>query len=266
MDRTVILNEEVNIACDVAGKSRNASDKAPFAQKMQKTMRHLPTQARSATVWMAAMLALTWMPETQASPDQAPHLADAQHATSVRNLYSGRTASDGKVGCRSSNDKSIRVAQAVTSDDAPPQQSPEQEHQGVEALSCELTIARRDIEFLQHLEQEHDRAERLEQDLAAARRDVETQAALTAKAVEETARMKQAAQSGAAELQKSLQPERERFVRLEQDRATTWVFGAWGTAVTAAASTVVMKVWMAAYIYAVEGIDLTATTIARDLS
>ena len=136
----------------------------------------------------------------------------------------------------------------------------------MEALSCELTIARRDIEFLQHLEQEHDRAERLEQDLAAARRDVETQAALTAKAVEETARMKQAAQSGAAELQKSLQPERERFVRLEQDRATTWVFGAWGTAVTAAASTVVMKVWMAAYIYAVEGIDLTATTIARDLS
>jgi len=47
MDRTVIINEEVNIACDVAGKSRNASDKAPFAQKTQKTMRHLPTQARN---------------------------------------------------------------------------------------------------------------------------------------------------------------------------------------------------------------------------
>jgi hypothetical protein len=138
-------------------------------------------------------------------PDQAPYLADAQHATSARNLYSGRTASDVEVGRRSSNDKSIRVAQAVTSDGAPPQQSPEQEHQGVEALSCELTIARRDIEFLQHLEQEHDRAEPLEQDLAAVRRDVETQAALTAKAVEETARMKQAAQSGATELQKSLQ-------------------------------------------------------------
>jgi len=27
-----------------------------------------------------------------------------------------------------------------------------------------------------------------------------------------------------------------------------------------------MKVWMAAYNYAVEGIDLTATTMARDLS
>ena len=136
----------------------------------------------------------------------------------------------------------------------------------MEALSCELTIARRDIEFLQHLEQEHDRAERLEQDLAAARRDVEAQAALTAKAVQEIARMKQAAQSGATELQASPQQERERFARLEQDRATTWVFGAWGTAVTAAASTVVMKVWMAAYIYAVEGIDLTATTMARNLS
>jgi hypothetical protein len=63
-------------------------------------------------------------------------------------------------------------------------------------------------------------AERLEQDLAAARRDVETQTALTAKTVEETARVKQAAQSGAAELQNSLQQERERAERLEQDLAT----------------------------------------------
>jgi hypothetical protein len=45
----------------------------------------------------------------------------------------------------------------------------------------------------------------------------------------------------------------------------TWVFGALGAAVTAGVSVVVVKVWMAAHIYAVEGIDLTATTMARDV-
>jgi O-antigen/teichoic acid export membrane protein len=45
----------------------------------------------------------------------------------------------------------------------------------------------------------------------------------------------------------------------------TWVFGTWGTAVTAAVSIIVMKVWTAAHIYAVEGIDLTATTMARNV-
>lgn len=221
MDRTVIHNEEVNTACDIAGTSRNDSDKTPFAQK---TMRHLPTQGRSATLWMAAaMLAMIWMSETQASPDQARHLADAQHATAARNLDSNGTAGDGDFEAlppsRGNNDKSVQVAQATTSDTGAPQQSPEQEHHGAETLSCELTIARRDIELLQHLGQEHDRAERLEQGLAAARHDVETQTALTAKAVEETARVKQAAQSGATELQKSMQQERERAERLAQDLA-----------------------------------------------
>jgi hypothetical protein len=221
MGRTVILNEEVNTACDIAGTSRNDSNKTPFVLK---TMRHLPTQGRSATLWMAAaMLAMTWMSETQAFPDQARHLADAQHAAAARNLDSDGTAGDGEFEAlppsRGSNDKSGQVAQATTSDTGAPQQSPEQEHHGAETLSCEVTIARRDIELLQHLGQEHDRAERLELDLAAARRDVETQTALTAKAVEETARVKQAAQSGAAELQNSLQQERERAEQLEQDLA-----------------------------------------------
>src|SRR5882757_1351767 len=94
MGRTVILNEEVNTACDIAGTSRNDSDKTPFAQK---TMRHLPTQGRPAPLWMAAaMLAMTWMSETQASPNQARHLADAQHATAALNLDSDGTAGDGE--------------------------------------------------------------------------------------------------------------------------------------------------------------------------
>ncbi|MEH2562072.1 hypothetical protein [Bradyrhizobium sp. AZCC 2289] len=220
MGRTVILNEVVNTACDIAGSSRNDSDKTLLA----KTMRPLPTQGRSATLWAAAaMLAMTWMSETRASPDQAPYLADAQHATAARNLDSVGMAGEGEFEAlplsRRSNDKSVQVAQATTNDTGVLQQSSEQEHPGAETLSCELTVARRDVELLQHLGQEHDRAERLEQDLAAARRDVETQTALATKAGEEASRLKQAGESGAAELQKSLQQERERSARLEQDLA-----------------------------------------------
>ena len=216
MGRTVILDEQVNTARDIAGTSRNASNKRRLTQK---TMWDLPTKGRSAIVWMAAaMLAMTWASETQASPDLMRPLADAQHATAARNLDSPGTAGDFEAlqPSRGGNDKSVQVVQATTSDTG---QSSEQEHHWAETLSCELTNARRDIELLQRLEQERDRADWLEQGLAAGRRDVETQTALTAKAVEETARVKQAAQGGAAELQNSLQRARERAELLERDLA-----------------------------------------------
>ena len=198
MGHTVILSDRASTACDIADCSRNDADKT----FVQKTMRHLPTPGRSAPLWMAAaMLVMTWASETQASPDPARPLADAQHATAARNLDSAGTAG---------NDKLVQVVQATTSDTG---QSPERERHWAETLSCELTNARRDIELLQRLEQERARAEWLEQGLAAARRDVETQTAL-----EETARVKQAVQSG-PELQNSLQQERERSARLEQDLA-----------------------------------------------
>jgi O-antigen/teichoic acid export membrane protein len=41
----------------------------------------------------------------------------------------------------------------------------------------------------------------------------------------------------------------------------TWKFGIWGTAVVVVIVCVVTKAWMAAYIHAAEGIDLTATTM-----
>ncbi len=65
--------------------------------------------------------------------------------------------------------------------------------------------------------QERERAERLEQDLAAARRDLQTQTALAAKASDEVARLKQGAESGTLELQKSLQQERELAEVLAQE-------------------------------------------------
>lgn len=182
------------------------------------------TRGRCAPLWMATvMLAMTWASGTEASPDQARHLADAQQATTARNP--GFDEFETLLPRRVGSDKSIQVAQATTSDTGAPQRPPEQQHDWAESLSCELALARRDIELLQHLEQEHDRAEWLVQDLDAARREVETQKTLAAKAVEEASRLKeasrlnQAGESGAAELQASLQQERERSARLEQDLA-----------------------------------------------
>ncbi|MGY4478393.1 hypothetical protein [Bradyrhizobium sp. USDA 3364] len=121
----------------------------------------------------------------------------------------------------------------------------EHERERAEGLEQDLAAARRDVEIqaslatkaredvarlkqavvpggteLQNvLQQERERAGKLEQDLAAARRDIEAQTALTARAVEETSRLK-TERGDATKLQASLQQERERSARLEQDLAT----------------------------------------------
>lgn len=216
MGRTVMLNGEVK-SCDIVRMSVNDSDKAPFALQ---AMSRLPTQGRCTPLWMAAaVLAMTWASESAASPDQARHLADEQQATTARNL--GSNEFETLLPRPGDSDKSIQVAQTTTRDTGAPQQPPEQQRDWAESLSCELALARRDIELLQHLEQEHDRAEWLVQGLDAARREIETQKALAAKAVEEASRLKEASRlnqsgkSGAAEQQE----ERERSARLEQDLA-----------------------------------------------
>ncbi|BBZ97152.1 hypothetical protein BRDID11004_19340 [Bradyrhizobium diazoefficiens] len=177
---------------------------------------------RAPLCMAAVMLAMTWASETDASPRQARHLADAQQATTARDRDSDEFETWPP---RSGRDKSIQIAQATTGHTGALQQPPDQQRDWAESLSCELGLARRDIALLQHFEQERDRAERLAQDLDAARREVETQKALVAKAVEEASRLKEASgpnragESGPAELQASLQEERERSARLEQDLA-----------------------------------------------
>jgi septal ring factor EnvC (AmiA/AmiB activator) len=69
------------------------------------------------------------------------------------------------------------------------------------------------------LQQERDRSKRIESELAAARHDVETQAASAGKASDELSRLKQTAESAAAELNGSLQQERKRVENLTQDLA-----------------------------------------------
>ncbi|WP_246583774.1 hypothetical protein [Bradyrhizobium iriomotense] len=189
-----------------------------------KVVKIFPTQGQCASLCMAAaMLAMTWVSETMASPRQARHLADALRATIARDL--GPDEFETPLSRQGGSEKSRQIAQATTSDTDALQQPPEQQRGWAESLSCELALARRDIALLQYFEQEHGRAERLAHDLDAARREFETQKALVAKAVEEASRLKEASQptrageSGPAELQASLQEERERSARLEQDLA-----------------------------------------------
>lgn len=199
MNRTVIPREDVG-----AGSSPG----------------HLLKMGRPALLWTSvAMLAMACTPETRASPDPARPSADAQHIAPARNPDSAKAAQDSNPEAvqpgRGGNDKSVPVGQGTTTEIG---RSSEQDPHWGERLSCELSSARLDIGLLQRIEQERGRAEWLEQNLAAARRDVEVQAALAAKAVEDAARVKQAAQGG-AELQDTLQQARERAGRLEQDLA-----------------------------------------------
>ncbi|MBV8574638.1 MAG: hypothetical protein JOZ58_06290 [Acetobacteraceae bacterium] len=70
------------------------------------------------------------------------------------------------------------------------------------------------------LQQEREHAAQLEQDVAAARREVETQSALVSKANLDSARLKQVADQGVAELKQSLQKEHERAEALAKELST----------------------------------------------
>jgi hypothetical protein len=141
------------------------------------------------------------------------------------------------------SDEAAKLTQAAKGDTVELRKSLQQEQERAGRLEQDLAAARRDVEtqtalatkatdnasqakqaadtsaaeLRKSLQQEQERAGRLEQDLAVARRDVETQTALAAKATDDAGQAKQAADSSATELLKSLQQERERAGRLEQD-------------------------------------------------
>jgi hypothetical protein len=189
-----ILSNDVNATCGIAGGSRVDSDKTSFARK---TMRHLSARGRAAPLRItAALLAAAWA-ETQGFPEARPALADAlgsaQHVTAARNVDFGGTAGDG----------AFQTAQASRGRDPP--------------VQLAQTRASDTEELQQTLEQEHHRAEMLVRELGIARHDVELLLTVLNKARDESARVKQAAESETAELRKSLQQERERAERLAQD-------------------------------------------------
>lgn len=180
----------------------------------------------SGPLWIAsALVAMTWATGTQAFLGQGRRApSDSQQARVLPKSGGSAVNQDYekphlKLG---SKHELERIAQASTSDTGRLQPSSGQEHHTADALECELTVAKRDIDLLQHLEQAHNRAEQLEQDLVAARRDVQSQTALAREATEKADRASQLAERGTAELQKTLQQlqqEREFAKALESDLA-----------------------------------------------
>ena len=165
----------------------------------------------------------------------------AQDLAAARRDAEAKTALAAKA-----SDEAARVKQAVDSGAGDLQKSLQEEHARADQSERDLAAARHDVdtmsalvikvsaaaarakqaaassagELQKSLQQERDRAGQLEEDLAAARRDVETKAVLMMKASAVAARAKRAAESGAGNLQKSLQQERDRAGQLEQDLAT----------------------------------------------
>jgi DNA-binding ferritin-like protein (Dps family) len=91
---------------------------------------------------------------------------------------------------------------------------------GDDAAQIKRTAESTAAELRQSLQQERGKAEALATDLARARREMEMLAALTGKADDDAAKIKQALESTTAELRQSLQEERGRADALAQDLAT----------------------------------------------
>ncbi|MGY3441173.1 hypothetical protein [Bradyrhizobium sp. USDA 4473] len=143
------------------------------------------------------------------------------------------------------SDEAARLRATSQNGAADLQRSMEKERERAAGLEKDLAAARRNVEtqtamaakasdeaarlkkasesgaadLQRSMEKERERAAGLEKDLAAARRNVETQTALAAKASDEAARLKQASENGAADLQSSMEKERERAAGLEKDLA-----------------------------------------------
>jgi hypothetical protein len=143
------------------------------------------------------------------------------------------------------NEEASQRKQVAESGTVKLQKSLQEERERAGRLEQDLAAARRDVEtqtalaakanedatqrkqvaengsaeLKRSLQNEHDRAEALAQDLSLARAQIYAYEAQARKASDQGADLKQAAASGAAELRKSLQQERERAERLEQDLA-----------------------------------------------
>ncbi|WP_407120052.1 hypothetical protein [Bradyrhizobium sp. STM 3561] len=141
-------------------------------------------------------------------------------------------------------DETSRLKKTAENDATQLKRSLQQEHEKAEALANELSTARtktyayeaqarktdeqlEDLkkraedtgaaELRQILQRERERAAQLEQNLASAKRDVETQTALVTKAQDETSRLKQAAETDATQLKRSLRQEHDRAEALARE-------------------------------------------------
>lgn len=82
-NRSFSSRDDVAVAYEISGTSRVDSDRALFARN---TMIRLQAEGRAAPVWIAAaVIAMTWAPQPQASLDRRRYAAaDEQRAMKAR--------------------------------------------------------------------------------------------------------------------------------------------------------------------------------------
>jgi hypothetical protein len=103
-------------------------------------------------------------------------------------------------------------------------QSQERDGKKTAGLMQDLAVARQELmanelQYRRALAEERDRSAALANELATARREVETQVALSSKTGDEAAQLKRAAETATAELQQSLQQQRDKTLALENELA-----------------------------------------------
>jgi hypothetical protein len=244
-------------ASDEAAKFKRAAEKG--SAELRQSLQQEQDKAERLANELATARARIYAFEAQArqASDQATELNTAESSAAdlrkslqqerdrANQLEQDLTAAKREVEtalATKASDEAAKFKQVAEKGSAELRQSLQQEQDKAERLANELATARARISAFEaqarqasdqaaelkqaaeggvadlrtSLQQERDRASRLEQDLAAAKRDAEKQTALAAKASNEAARLKQAAESGAADQRKSLQRERDRASRLEQ--------------------------------------------------
>jgi hypothetical protein len=159
----------------------------------------------AARAWPAAETTAPAQPPLERGPHPEPlsdELAKAQRTIDERNLQLRELANELAIA-RREIDALNRLASRVS----------DQTQQAKRAAESA-------VELRQSLQQEREKAAALAQDLATARKEIDAHAALARSAGNEAAQIKLAAESTAAELQQSLQQEREKAAALAQDLAT----------------------------------------------
>ncbi|WP_342725199.1 hypothetical protein AAFG07_40865 [Bradyrhizobium sp. B097] len=221
---SIVICVDGNSTCERAG-SRVRSDRAPFAPGMMR---------RAAPLWFAATLAVTCLSDVPGSG--GAHAQSNGIAGNSPQLAQAKTSPAGDAGPAAEQPQSadalarelatarkdIELLQGLLTKERENSVQVENALQSeAEKLKKSLkAMPQGDVADLQRsLREERGRTAQREQELEAARLDLDKLAALLVKANDETAKLKQASQSGAADLQKPLAEEHERAARLEQELA-----------------------------------------------
>jgi hypothetical protein len=218
------------LATELATARREAKTQAALASKSADEAAQLKRAAETATAELQQSL--------QQQRDKTLAL-ESQLAAARRDVEMPVATS------RKKRDEAAQLKQAVEAATTGLQQSVQQERARAEALADEFAKARREVDaqaalsskkddeaaqlkraaetaamgLQQSVQQERERAEALAGELAKAQREVKAQAALSSKKDDEAAQLKRAAETTTAELQQSLQQQRDKTQAIESELA-----------------------------------------------